>query len=98
MPRCAISIIRRAITSRSARIGGPGALASRPKEPLPGRIKGRREYRNSFGIKHDLGLCNGLGVIRCMNGRGPSNEVAIVATDKETIWIHVREPVATPAN
>jgi two-component system, response regulator PdtaR len=41
--------------SHGAGVGGPGALASRLEEPLPGLIKGRREYRNSFGTKGRLG-------------------------------------------
>jgi len=47
--------------------------------------------------KHCLRVPNCLCVIRRMNGFGWSNEVAIVAIDKETICVHVREPVVTAA-
>jgi hypothetical protein len=44
------SMMRRAITSRWG-IGGLGTLASRPEEPDPGLIEGRRAYGNGFGIE-----------------------------------------------
>ena len=40
--------------AHGTRIGGPGALASRLEEPVPGLIEGRREYGNSFGIEGRL--------------------------------------------
>src|SRR6266436_7533577 len=53
MPRCAISMMSRATTSRIA--GRPSALASRLEEPVPGLIEGRTEYGNDFGIEVRLG-------------------------------------------
>jgi hypothetical protein len=46
-------MMRRAITSRWG-IGGLGTLASRPEEPDPGLIEGRRAYGNGFGIAAGL--------------------------------------------
>jgi hypothetical protein len=42
-PLCHIDNPPRHHLAHSARIGGPGALASRLEEPIPGLIEGRRE-------------------------------------------------------
>jgi hypothetical protein len=37
--------------AHSTGIGGPGALASRPNQPVPGLIEGRTKHSDSFGIE-----------------------------------------------
>jgi len=89
----------------------PSALPTFGEAKSSGRLQNQRpccslelgstEDRAGVGTKNAkrcLRVPNGLCVIRRMNGFGWSDEVAIVARDKETICVHVREPVVTAAH